>query len=668
MALANIASLLAKWGQRVLIIDWDLEAPGIEKYFDAWLSVSRKQTSGLIELINSFADQAPIDWRNCLLLARIPEGRPLDILHAGRDSDEYTTQLRKIKWESLFADQKFGLFLEHLRTEWITEYDFVFIDSRTGFTDIGGICTIHLPDVLVGLFTASLQSLIGIKEVFKKAAHAHSQLPVDRNRLLIVPIPARDESNNEYELSAQWRQRFASELAEFYSGWLPKDETVERILDHLKIPYFAYWSFGERLPALDEDPDNPKTLAFSYQLIARLILGNLDWEEVKRGTRAVEAEGAQKLAIEKLALETAQARKEAQREAAERERIARQAELETLRQRREEFFEALWKPASKRHRRRAVWSLIGAWVTGGYLVFTLIGGVGIYYDDRQNDRGRGETVTIVAGIGVMCVFLGWGLFALIQGRRRNKWLVEQLQNDRVNYEGGIGKYKDLLPPAGLAEFISSVQTMLILKKPQPSPETPSSISPAQRPILGELSINTSKKSDPIDVFLSYEHSALTSGWLKEFIPLFVSWLKEGIGREPHVFDRERLPELQELPPSTLQALKSARCLVPILTPSYFHSKICLMELRQFRERNIQIMPIVLHTLDRATWPEEFEDLAHGHLADFSDFAFVGEGFTRTERYIDFQKSLRAFSGDVAKTITDSPAGSKGSPISKAPVK
>ena len=33
MALANIAALLAKWGKRVLLVDWDLEAPGIEHFF-----------------------------------------------------------------------------------------------------------------------------------------------------------------------------------------------------------------------------------------------------------------------------------------------------------------------------------------------------------------------------------------------------------------------------------------------------------------------------------------------------------------------------------------------------------------------------------------------------------------------------------------------------------
>ena len=34
MALANVAFLLAQRGHRVLAIDWDLEAPGLERYFE----------------------------------------------------------------------------------------------------------------------------------------------------------------------------------------------------------------------------------------------------------------------------------------------------------------------------------------------------------------------------------------------------------------------------------------------------------------------------------------------------------------------------------------------------------------------------------------------------------------------------------------------------------
>lgn len=33
MALANVAWILASQGERVLTIDWDLEAPGLHRYF-----------------------------------------------------------------------------------------------------------------------------------------------------------------------------------------------------------------------------------------------------------------------------------------------------------------------------------------------------------------------------------------------------------------------------------------------------------------------------------------------------------------------------------------------------------------------------------------------------------------------------------------------------------
>ena len=37
MAVANVAWILASRGQRVLVIDWDLEAPGLHRYFRPFL-------------------------------------------------------------------------------------------------------------------------------------------------------------------------------------------------------------------------------------------------------------------------------------------------------------------------------------------------------------------------------------------------------------------------------------------------------------------------------------------------------------------------------------------------------------------------------------------------------------------------------------------------------
>src|SRR5262249_44830454 len=122
-----------------------------------------------------------------------------------------------------------------------------------------------------------------------------------------------------------WRTRFARELAPFYD-WIPKEETPERVLDYLKIPYVAFWSFGERLPVLEEEVDNPKKLAYSYGIVARLLDSKLHWDEVREGRQAAEAEAAQRAESEKNAAEAAKIREEAQRIRAQSEQRAAEAD------------------------------------------------------------------------------------------------------------------------------------------------------------------------------------------------------------------------------------------------------------------------------------------------------------------------------------------------------
>ena len=100
MALANVAALLAKWGRAVLIVDWDLEVSGIESFFEGvtpGLRDLRRTKPGVVDLIIAKAEGHEIDWSDCL----------------------------------------------------IDSYPFGATNPVSMITDIGGICTIHLPDVLV---------------------------------------------------------------------------------------------------------------------------------------------------------------------------------------------------------------------------------------------------------------------------------------------------------------------------------------------------------------------------------------------------------------------------------------------------------------------------------------------------------------------------------------
>ncbi|MBZ5622507.1 MAG: hypothetical protein LAQ69_27800 [Acidobacteriia bacterium] len=287
MALANVAALLAKWGHSVLVVDWDLEAPGLERFFarvKPEIQELRAKTPGIVDLVQARKNGKSLQWRDCLLDFNVTgNSSKLSLLTAGRTGPDYTARLQSLNFPALFDEYDLGSYIEELRDEWVSEYDFVLVDSRTGVTDIGGICTVHLADVLVLLFTTTESSMEGVLEILERARKAQQQLPLDRGRLLAVPVPARDESRTEYERAAQWKNRFAEQFSELYRDWLPGGKTAHDAIELLRIPYVPYWSFGEQLPAIDEGTSDPASLGHAYEILARILAARLDWYAALEG-------------------------------------------------------------------------------------------------------------------------------------------------------------------------------------------------------------------------------------------------------------------------------------------------------------------------------------------------------------------------------------------------
>ncbi len=160
MALANVAALLAKWGYSVLVVDFDLEAPGLERFFarvKPEIQRLRAKTPGIVDLVQARKNGKTSHWRDCL----IDVSSGLSMLSAGRSGPDYTARLQSLDFPELFDKYDLGRYIEELRDEWTSQFKFVLVDSRTGVTDIGGICTVHLADVLVLLFTTSDSSSYG---------------------------------------------------------------------------------------------------------------------------------------------------------------------------------------------------------------------------------------------------------------------------------------------------------------------------------------------------------------------------------------------------------------------------------------------------------------------------------------------------------------------------
>jgi MinD-like ATPase involved in chromosome partitioning or flagellar assembly len=167
MAVANLGVLLASpKSSPVLMVDWDLEAPGLHAYFadrivgmvgeevgshpgvvEIFTEIGEKMKqprfSGSEEEVGELISSLKIQER-FILPTTIPG---LSIMTAGSQDGSYIDRIRQVDWQGLYqqASSIFGLFAHQLARS----YRYVLVDSRTGITDISGICTSLLPSKLV---------------------------------------------------------------------------------------------------------------------------------------------------------------------------------------------------------------------------------------------------------------------------------------------------------------------------------------------------------------------------------------------------------------------------------------------------------------------------------------------------------------------------------------
>ena len=212
MALANVGVLLAqKWSQsrNVLLIDWDLEAPGLHQFFDDRLlgNVDFESQLGLIDLFYEFKrrldslDEAKaelgagqviheLDLDNYLIRTSVPS---LYLMTAGRFDKAYSSKVNSFSWEDLF--NRFPSGYSHVCQSLARRYRYVLVNSRTGVTDTSGICTTLLPEKLVLVFTPNKQSLTGILDLIGNATEYRKQSD-DLRPLIVFPLVSRVNGQN----------------------------------------------------------------------------------------------------------------------------------------------------------------------------------------------------------------------------------------------------------------------------------------------------------------------------------------------------------------------------------------------------------------------------------------------------------------------------------------
>ena len=117
MCLANAGLLMAGWGYKVLLVDWDLEAPGLENFFKQLVTNTPSLNKGLIDLISeTTSDDKIIEsidqlWKSAVCRIITKGNGKLDLITAGkreRDKsgkfgDNYYKKVRQFDIKNFYA-------------------------------------------------------------------------------------------------------------------------------------------------------------------------------------------------------------------------------------------------------------------------------------------------------------------------------------------------------------------------------------------------------------------------------------------------------------------------------------------------------------------------------------------------------------------------------------
>jgi tetratricopeptide (TPR) repeat protein len=283
MAVANVGDILARRGFRVLLVDFDLEAPGLEQYFQINQSAARRH-EGLLDLLLTYKrsmsvassgdDQFERVERFIVpVYERLPGGARLDLMPAGQREgreqlERYAANLRSFDWQDFYNRWEGELFFEWLRGALVPErYDLVVVDSRTGVTEMGGICTYQLADAIFMLSAANHQNRQGTLNVaadFQSLAvqTARRQRPLD-----ILVVPARVEQRDP-ALAGPFLEHFE----EVFAAYLPS-----RIRDaglgfrELLIPYDPTYAFEERVISDPARTLDRRSIAGAFERLADAV-------------------------------------------------------------------------------------------------------------------------------------------------------------------------------------------------------------------------------------------------------------------------------------------------------------------------------------------------------------------------------------------------------------
>jgi len=232
-ALAFVANILATREYRVVMIDFDLAAPGLSVMFPANALAPDKY--GVVDyLYQRFLDQDENrpNITECTRRIETPTDGELYLIPAGEyneDEEGYVHRSADLGMHPLYQlnNNPIHQLFNDIKTS--LKPDIILLDASTGFTEVGAVALLDQADLGILCFSpATEQSFAGLKWVVKAAKMQRSYRGIPDLRFLLTPMPA---------VAAIQQQVWIARASEWIANnWeIPPSVTIDEL--YYQVPY-----------------------------------------------------------------------------------------------------------------------------------------------------------------------------------------------------------------------------------------------------------------------------------------------------------------------------------------------------------------------------------------------------------------------------------------------
>ena len=265
-ALGLVASILATRNRRVVMVDFDLEAPGISIMFRSDTESFNREQYGVLDYLHQrylTPEQNIPTIESCISQINLPTRGELFLAPVGEYDENYIHRLADLDRRTL---EKFyqgeinpvNQLMEDIKTQ--LNPDVILIDARPGFNDTSAIALFDLADTAIICFSPTDQSFEGLKWVVQGVRKRREYQGKPDLRFLLTPMPL---------VAPEQRQIWITKVEDWIvDNWgLPGETTVGEL--YYEIPY------NPSITALSSLVDLPKSLLNDYLPIADAIDASL---------------------------------------------------------------------------------------------------------------------------------------------------------------------------------------------------------------------------------------------------------------------------------------------------------------------------------------------------------------------------------------------------------